>query len=369
MPDKLGILTLDPAGQQDYFEQIAQYSQKYDVELYLFSPLEVIPGTQMAKGLKFNAPDGEWKEGAFPIPDCLYDRCFYGEDQFSKDAKKIVSWLKERMDITFLGYGLPNKGILYDRLKFDSRISPYLPETVKATGSDDVLRELNKYLSVILKPANGAHGYAVYSLEKRNDAITVKTTKNGNLVSKDFISLDTFESWLLTLLSKHNFLIQAKLGNTDRKNRPFDLRVFLQKDRNGHWREVARGIRTGVENGILTNMSAGAVVSTFETWQRQTPYFNHAYIEQGIADLMKQLPLALEEAFHPLFELGVDIIIAHDQSIWILDINSKPGRKMIGLLYPEKLGQMYEAPLAYCRFLQETAIGKEGSSQTAPAGK
>lgn len=364
MPDKLGILTLDPASRQEYFDQMAHESKKYGTDLYSFSPLDLLPGTQKAKGLHFDTASGIWKEEVFQIPEFLYDRCFYGEDQPSKDAKKIVAWLKERKDLTFLGYGLPNKAMLYDRLKEIPEISPYLPETVKADSTGTVLRELNKYLSIILKPANGAHGYAVYSLEKRTGGLLVSTTKNGSLISRNFDRLDRFQAWLNKLLGKHDFLIQARIDNMDRKNRPFDLRIFLQKDSHGEWQEVARGIRTGMENGILTNLSAGASLSTYENWQRETPHFNHVYISQEISDIISTLPAVLEETFQPLFELGIDLLIAGDQSIWILDINSKPGRKMVSLLHPEKTGQMAEAPLAYCRHLQETESRARANIET-----
>nr|WP_233896682.1 YheC/YheD family protein [Heyndrickxia coagulans] len=76
------------------------------------------------------------------------------------------------------------------------------------------------------------------------------------------------------------------------------------------------------------------------------------------------MPAVLEETFQPLFELGIDLLIAGDQSIWILDINSKPGRKMVSLLHPEKTGQMAEAPLAYCRHLQETGSRARANIET-----
>ncbi|WP_018662297.1 YheC/YheD family protein [Heyndrickxia acidiproducens] len=367
MTTKLGILTLDPLNRQDYFTKIGMRSKQYGTDLYLFSPLDLVPGTQMVKGFRFDTGKKQWSGCEFQIPACLYDRCFYGEDQASKDARKIVSWLKERKDITFLGYGLPNKGNLYDRLKDDPRISPYLPKTIRATDPERVLSELNRYNSVILKPINGAHGYAIYALEKTGDSILVKTTKSGKLISKTFADLGAFSKWLDIILTKQIFLIQARLDNVNNRHQPFDLRIFLQKDKNGHWREMARGIRTGAANGILTNMSAGASISAYEDWKQQTPYFNHSYLEHEIAALIAELPHVLEETFHPLFELGIDLIIASDQSIWVLDINSKPGRKLISQLYPERLDQMYEAPLAYCKYLEKHERGAGSKNPAASA--
>lgn len=102
---------------------------------------------------------------------------------------------------------------------------------------------------------------------------------------------------------------------------------------------------------VVSNISAGASVSSYESWCSEATHFNHYYLKSEILDLLSILPTQLESMFHPLFELGIDIIIAKDQSIWILDINSKPGRKIISLTNPDDMEALYEAPLAYCQYL------------------
>lgn len=49
MPDKLGILTLDPASRQEYFDQMAHESKKYGTDLYSFSPLIYCPARRKQK--------------------------------------------------------------------------------------------------------------------------------------------------------------------------------------------------------------------------------------------------------------------------------------------------------------------------------
>jgi hypothetical protein len=43
--------------------------------------------------------------------------------------------------------------------------------------------------------------------------------------------------------------------------------------------------------------------------------------------------------------------LENNGSIWILDINSKPGRKTILNSQPEKKEELYTAPLHYAKFL------------------
>jgi hypothetical protein len=141
------------------------------------------------------------------------------------------------------------------------------------------------------------------------------------------------------------------LDNRNQYNEPFDLRVFIQKDTQGNWREIGRGVRNGKKYGLLTNISAGASVQTYHSWLPTVPSFDHRYLSNELESLLSILPIELEKTFHPLFELGIDIIIAKDQSLWVLDMNSKPGRKIISLNHPNELELLYRAPLAYCQFL------------------
>lgn len=347
----LGILTMTPSESHLYFNEMAKKAHKYNIVLYLFSPLSIDPSTLMIKGYQFDSLENKWKEKNFPIPNYLYDRCFYGEDRKSTEAQAVVSWLKSQPNINFLGYGLPNKWKLYEELKKEPSISPYLPLTKKVANAEQVLAELNMHKEIILKPINGAHGFAVYSFKKIGKSINVRTTKKNRVIEKLFESNDSFDTWLETLLTKQIFIMQPRINNLNKMKEPFDLRILIQKDEEGKWKEIGRAIRCGKQNGILTNLSAGANILPFHKWKEMNSKLNHSYIEQELNDILKHLPAKLEEKFHPLFELGIDIIIANDQSLWILDMNSKPGRKIIQLTEPNTLDTLYSAPLAYCSFL------------------
>ncbi|MEK5392509.1 YheC/YheD family protein [Margalitia sp. FSL K6-0131] len=347
----LGILTLIPHENNSYFDEIAKRAIRYNIDVFLFSPLSINPNTLLVSGLYFDNDLQKWSNKEYPIPEFLYDRCFYGEDRKSTEAGAIVSWLKSRSDITFLGYGLPNKWRLYESLIKCPEIAPYLPATKKASSPEKVIAEIKQHNEIILKPINGAHGYAVYALKLVNNTIKIQTTKQEQVIEKTFTNFEQAKIWLEKLLTKQIFLIQPRLDNRNKTGAPFDLRLLLQKDENGMWIERGRAIRTGSKDGLLTNISAGASVHSYESWCSNATEFNHSYLKNEINDLLSILPQQLETMFHPLFELGIDVIIAKNQSIWILDINSKPGRKIISLTNPDRMETLYEAPLAYCQFL------------------
>ena len=352
----LGILTLCPDEPSPYFNELGRFSQEASVSLFLFSPLNILPGSDQVQGYRYLPDMNNWTKETFNIPQMLYDRCMYSEKKESKDAKAIVSWLKTRKDITFLGYGLPNKWSLYEKLTGDPEISPYLPHTKKVSSAQQIIEEAMKHKDIILKPVNGAHGFAVYLIEYFQNTLIIKTTKNGRLITRKLANPEESIPFFEKLLIKHIFIIQPRLQNVNGENQPFDLRVFLQKNEEGIWQERARGIRVGQANGILTNLSAGASIIPYSDWQSSQPGFNHPFLEREIDELLGKLPLLLEKNFFKLFELGIDLIIARNQSLWILDINSKPGRKLVAITNPESLPSLYKAPLSYCHFLAAGSI-------------
>ena len=54
-------------------------------------------------------------------------------------------------------------------------------------------------------------------------------------------------------------------------------------------------------------------------------------IIQTIRDLSAQLPSLLEEGFGRLGELGIDFGVDTKGRVWILEVNSKPGRRAFTL--------------------------------------
>ncbi|WP_223592963.1 YheC/YheD family endospore coat-associated protein [Neobacillus bataviensis] len=355
-----GIMSLKLDSEDSYINDIAKHAESCEMECYRFIPTEINPHSLQVRGKKFDAKTTQWIELEFPIPPIIYDRCFYGDDEHSKLCLPIVSWLKSRNDITFLGYGLPNKLELYHSLK-NTALSAYLPPTKFADDSRIILKELNKLKKIIIKPINGSQGFGIYSLKKNDKTFHVKTEKQKKIISRIFPNESKLIKWLDPLISNRQYLIQPFLELSNDELQPFDIRVLLQKNIQGAWGELGRGIRLGSSGGILSNLSAGGSVITFSDWTSSLQPAKGKYIREELEYILSQLPLLLEKEFLPLFELGVDIGIAKNGSIWILDINSKPGRKVILETQPTLKETLYLTPLLYGKHLFQTGQSERKS--------
>jgi ribosomal protein L24E len=349
-----GIMTLNMDSEASYIDDIARYAESCEMECFRFLPSKIEPHTLKVKGKKYNPKTSTWTEAEFPIPSIIYDRCFYGDDEHSKQCIPIVSWLKCRNDLTFLGYGLPNKLELYETLR-NSILSAYLPPSQPVTSTDIVLKELKAKKRLILKPINGSQGYGIYYLKKNDKTFHVKTEKQKQIISRVFPNEAKTIQWLKTLIAKRQYLLQPYLELSNDVLQPFDIRILLQKNKHGDWVERGKGVRQGNTGGILSNLSAGGIVYNFADWLMTLPATKREYIRNELEYIITSLPLLLEKEFLPLFELGVDIGIAKDGSIWVLDVNSKPGRKVVLQTQQDLKETLNLAPLLYGKYLSQTA--------------
>jgi glutathione synthase/RimK-type ligase-like ATP-grasp enzyme len=341
-----GFISINPKLEDSYFTEVAKRASHYNIECYRFSPTNINPVTHIVTGEKFNSDHQEWLTDEFQIPDILYDRCFYADHALAKNALAIMKWLKRRSDLIFIGHGLPNKWNLYQTLA-NSNLSPYVIKTIQVKDAIQTLSFLEDEKKIILKPAFGSGGMGIACLEKENETISVTVEKEQQILTSTFPSRSIAHNWIETLRTKKEYLAQPYLQLVDQDNRPFDIRILMQKDGNGQWVERGRGIRTGQTNGVLSNLSAGADTEPFHKWANGQNPSKIEFLEKEIREITTQLPQIIEQTYPPLFEIGIDIGVAKDFSLWILDVNSKPGRKVILETTPSALESLYTAPLEY----------------------
>jgi glutathione synthase/RimK-type ligase-like ATP-grasp enzyme len=355
MNQTLGIMTLKPDPAHSYYREIGIHSSPYSMDLYLFSPGGISPVDETVKGFVFNKESCAWEENTFEIPAYIYDRTYYDDSLQSRQAKAVVQRLKNQPHIRFLGYGLPNKWKIYEILK-DSPLASYIPETFLIKDHFHLFNLLIQHKDIIIKPVDGAHGFAVYHLSLSKKRVTVRTTKKRQIAEQSFQSKTTFLKWIERLLGQYTFIAQKRIDNKTEHDTPYDFRILMNKDEYGEWREFQRAVREGPQGAIVTNISRGGSYFKQEDWESRHLEADWDFVKTEMNECLDELPHLLEDYFSPLFELGIDILLARDNSLWILDINSKPGHKIVDTLAAERKHLLYRAPVDYCNYLNTQSL-------------
>ncbi|HET7627357.1 MAG TPA: YheC/YheD family protein [Bacillales bacterium] len=344
-----GIVVLNENQELSYYNTIGKIAASYEFTVRKFIPSHIDPYTEHISGKTFDADSERWRTDTFKVPDVLYDRCFYSSRHSFKTNAPIVDWLKNKT--LFLGFGLPNKWKVHKALQQDDYLKNYLIDTVHATEADTILEHLNKRGRILFKPESGSQGKGIFVAESEGGGITVRSDRRGKTVHKTFPARSLFRKWLFSQLTRSAFLVQPFLKFQNQDGQPFDVRIVVQKNEHGLWREEGRGVRTGKKGCLVSNLHSSGKLSSFGEWLETMPGHQRPFVKEEIDSIVEYLPHRLESVFGPLFELGIDIGVGSDGGVWILEANSKPGHRTLLEGGKTSLETLAETPLAYARHL------------------
>ncbi|MFJ7752415.1 YheC/YheD family protein [Peribacillus muralis] len=347
----IGLMATSDSQENHYFTEIAKTAKSFNMNVCKFTPENIDCDVKKVRGERFDAEKEMWIAASADIPDFIYDRCFHGLSRQPSETRNKINWLKEHSN--FLGIGLPGKWDVYQILKKHPLLQAFFPETVQVSTSEDIIGHLERLDKIIIKPEFGAGGTGIYLLSKNDDGTLVSMTKKGTKYERQFTSKSQLNKWLQHLLNRFKYLCQPYLELCNQENEPFDLRILLQKNEKNQWVERGRGIRTGQKDGITSNLATGGEAMTLDSFIKENPEIISVAVEQKIQHILRTLPAKTEGVFERLFELGIDLGIDNKGQVWIMDINSKPGRKIIQALQPETMNAIHRAPLRYSQYLAD----------------
>ncbi|WP_025027249.1 YheC/YheD family endospore coat-associated protein [Caldalkalibacillus mannanilyticus] len=319
-----------PFSDQLFFKVISVYCQKKGMVVTVFSPPSILWKERKVLGYQYNTQSKEWEKGAYPIPSVLYDRIAYRNMSQVKEYHAKIKKLQLEENPIILARGLPGKWKVYNMLKNHPIISAFLPETVEYTAYSSWQSKMKEYQSLIFKPASGSNGKGVVKISYFKAKFYVKGRSPTNQpFSKMFDSYEKCQRWLNTFIGRRRYVIQPYLSlSTLLTDEPFDIRILIQKNEHGEWEETGRAVRLGQKNGITSNLDGGGTAVEVSSFLEE--HFTEEQVEsinKQIETIVAHIPTAIEEKHGALIELGLDIGVDQEGQVWILEANSKPGRK------------------------------------------
>lgn len=363
---RLGILVTEknrtpPFSNQQYYEYLSAFGNKCGLQVFVFSPSHIHWEVGRVTGYTYNCIHKRWIKALLPLPDLVYDRCFFHNHKSYHAYRVQINQLRRRRNIQFLGYGLKGKWQVTKLLASDSELAPYLPRTEKVEGSSTIRSWLNEYGELLLKPLGGSQGRNVVYIRKQIDCDARYYVKgrdaNNQLFECDFSKYSGLYSWLRPLIEVRSFVVQRFLQLTTDSREPFDIRSFMQKDRRGHWQFIGCAVRKGKPDSLTSNIHGGGVAEPLLPFLKQH-YSQLTHIPQEIQKISMQIATSLERRHGQLVELGIDLGIEPTGQLWLLEVNSRPGRSVfqhIGDLSARR--SSIKNPIYYARYLWARQLG------------
>jgi glutathione synthase/RimK-type ligase-like ATP-grasp enzyme len=349
---------MPPFAEASYYAQLAKIAKMYELEVLVFNPKQINWTNRKVPAWYIQA--GRWVREIFNLPLVIYDRCYYTSTSHFQTYRPYILRIHHDPKVQFLGRALGGKYQTYQMLKQDETIAHFLPDTQLYDRPASLLAKLKEHKHICIKPNGGSHGIGVVSIRYQADRFLLKgRTKANTLFEKKLQSEAHLRSWLQSFIQDNRYLIQPFLPLSTPDGRPFDLRILVQKNGNQTWETTGMAIRIGKENSITSNLHGGGnAIKCDDFLQNNYAEQNIPHIKTQIEQLATIVPPHIEKHHGQLVELGLDVGIDREGKVWIIEVNSKPGRSVFlrtGELETRK--RSMELPVQYANALLSQQVG------------
>ena len=213
----------------------------------------------------------------------------------------------------------------YKILQGSAELASTLPETQWFT--EHALWDfIGKYGSVILKPSGGGGGAGVMRVTAQRNNLYEVHAGNKQTVCKGQAATLTFVKQRMN----RPYLVQRRILLATVNNRPFDLRVVVQRHGDSPWQVTGKLAKVAGKGFIVTNVgrSNGTVLTVRQAIQQSQL---HPFSAQEMISRVERIALLaavyLSREYPEIRMIGLDMGFDQKGNVWIIEANFRPMRR------------------------------------------
>ncbi|MEV5025946.1 YheC/YheD family protein [Paenibacillus sp. LPE1-1-1.1] len=338
-----------------FYGALSAAGKQLGIDVYVFAA----DGLQLHSEQLFGYRSGQagFTRQPVPLPDIVYDRCFFTGAGQRLDCRRMLSKLARLKPYRLLNGTLPAKLEVYEALKEHSVLAKHLPHTQPLADAAQLLKLADHFRGgVILKPSSGMQGRGIVHVARcpleRSTLVKGRSRQNRSFTAA-FTEDRAFKQWIMDFVKHTPYLIQPYLELSGEDNKPFDVRVLIQKDEKSSWSVSGAALRTGQAGTLTSNLHGGGLAyPAAQLLSAKFGKFKSERLLEQFHTISKQTAERLENNFGRLAELGLDYGIDKSGRLWLLEANSKPGRSSFQIIGDQEAERLsIERPLLYARSL------------------
>lgn len=212
----------------------------------------------------------------------------------------------------------------YRILKRSEELAPHMPKTRRFTQKH-FFNFIDKYSRIIVKPVGGSRGYGVFKvspvghhyykihIEKK------RRTKYGRKQAYQYIKRK---------IGSRRYMVQRYIPLAKVNNRPFDIRVIVQRRKHSSsWKVTAMVAKVAGPGYIVTNLtrSNGTALHVKTAIKHSTLRY---YSADSLVATIKSVALKCAKRLSKYFPhhriYGLDMGLDQDGRVWIIEANLYP---------------------------------------------
>ncbi|WP_057763640.1 YheC/YheD family endospore coat-associated protein [Cytobacillus praedii] len=351
---------LRPIGERSlFFSKLLSVKKSIGALPFVFGEQHINWEQGTINGLFYHL-DG-WKTYEVPFPNVIYDRLPNRKSERQTALKLVKDRLQNEYMIPWYNPGFFNKLDVNDRLQQNEKIHTFLPESYAFSSFSDIEQMLAKYGHVFIKPINGSLGLGIHQIlfdkVEGNYFCRYRDHAGENKLIK-FSTLESLMRHIFKGKKLNRMLIQQGIYLLRADKRPVDFRVHTNKDANGRWVVTAIAAKVAGAGSVTTHVKSGGVIKTVE--EVFPALEEQREVKEKLADAAIKLSAALEESMEGIIgEIGFDLGIDRNGSVWLFEANSKPGRSIFSNPQLKEYDQLTrKLSLAFAIYLTERAISQ-----------
>jgi len=349
--------TLYTSKQLPALQKLMEAGQEAGALCYLFRVEDVDFTRSIVKAYRWTGE--HWVQGTFPLPDVIYDQVVSrkAERDPSLMGKRIA--LSKRYGAKIFNDGFFDKWQVNEWLTEDAKLRHHVPETKRYTTPQAASLFIGRHAMTYLKPVHGSLGLGIVRMVKQQDgsiAYDLKRKTQPPLHGKSANTVEAVRTFRKRLKSRP-YLMQQGIYLATFKDRPFDIRIIVQRDETGLWRRTKMFARVSKPGDITSNLSSGGEalpvnVVFKEIYKRPD---EERKIQRQIRNVTQTITDCLEkESGKPFGELGIDLGVDHTGQIWVIEVNSKPWKSATTERGRQDLVDLaFERPMRYAIYLSK----------------
>lgn len=270
-----------------------------------------------------------WTKQLFPYPNVIYNRLHSRKADASTTFLKLKKILEEK-EIPIFNSKFFAKDETNQLLADQASIDKHLPVTEKLT-EQGFFSMLKTFPILYVKPVHGSQGRNIIHIEHIDDHF-IATISSGKKKGKGqlFTEKKKLWMWLKNYVKNKSYICQQGIDFQKWQGRPLDFRILCHKNYQGYWTITSTVARIAQKDAIVANLAQGAEMKAAKIVLNELLNTENASpkLEELKVLAIKIATILSENTEGYLGELGIDIGMDKQGHLWIIEVNSKPSKKL-----------------------------------------